>query len=180
MIKPIFYLLLSMKPNIKLEDFLDYFPSIELPITLSENSISHIEKTSKIIPEPILDMTIRKWEKVDPDGFTEYVPCFTLAKSENFILLVYWKASLSGFEYFAVTLGYDFQLIDRKQIASTLHIRDQIKSSVVHIDEDLTFHVIASIDGVTANSFNPSNSQAFHFEVNPSGEFIFTKEDYLV
>lgn len=166
-----------MKFVLKLEDFLDYFPSIELPITLTENSISHIEKTSKIIPEPILDTTIRKWEKVESDGFTEYVPCFTLAKSENFVLLVYWKASLIGFEYFAVTIGYDFQLIDRKQIASTLHIQDQIKSSVVHIDEDLTFHVIASIE---ANSFNPSNSQAFHFEVNPNGEFIFTKEDYLV
>lgn len=169
-----------MTPNIKLEDFLDYFPSIKLPITLSENSISHIEKASKILPESILDTTIRNWEKVDPDGFTEYVPCFTLAKNENFVLLVYWKASLLGFEYFAVTLGYDFKLIDRKQIASTLHVRDQIKSSVVHIDEDLTFHVVASVNSVTAHSFNPSNSQAFHFEVNPSGEFIFMKEDYLV
>jgi hypothetical protein len=166
-----------MIPEIKLEEFLDFFPIIELPVTLSEDSIIHIQKINKVFPEPVLDTTIRKWEKVEADEFTEYVPCFTAARKEKFVIIVYWKASLTGFEYFAVTLGYDFQLIDRKQISSMLYTGEHVKSSVVHIDEDLTFHVVAGISSRNSDSFDPGKTQAFHFEIDPQGEFIFLKED---
>ena len=166
-----------MIPEIRLEEFLDFFPNIELPVTLSEDSIIHIQKVNKVLPEPVLDATIRRWENTTADEYTEYIPCFTVARKEKFIVIVYWKASLIGFEYFAVTIGYDFQPIDRRQISSMLHTNEHVKSSVVHIDEDLTFHVVAGISTGSTDSFNPGNTQAFHFEIDPKGEFIFLKEE---
>lgn len=166
-----------MAKKIQLEDLLEFFPEVELPIEVTEDLVMTAEKVNKIIPAAIIEEFIVKWEGTeDFDEYTEFVPILRIREAEEFHALLYWKGGLMKYEYILVTLDKLGNFITRKPIASTLSDGNTVKKSVSKIDEDMIIHIMAG-ENVVNGKYDPSKSQAFNMEILHSGDIIFSLGD---
>jgi len=168
-----------MSKTPKLSHFLEYFPEVELPVTISEESILTFDSMNEVLPKQLIEHYIIKWEgNQEIDEYTEFIPCFRLPdSSEDYHAIVYWKGGLLKYEYLLVTIDKRKDtLITRKSIAGLISDGNQIKQSVAQIDEDLIIHIMAGINNANED-FNPQNSQAFNMEIMSTGDIIFTLGD---
>jgi hypothetical protein len=158
------------------QEFLSFFPEVDLPITLSDEYLEIFSRNNKVLPGEAIHRYIYQWETKDDDETTEFIPCLALPPQDEFIGLIYWKANVEKFEYILVTLGKTGNLISRKPIASITYEGKLIKRSVASIDEDLIIHIIAGahIEGV---EYDPEASQAFNMEILPTGDVLFSLDN---
>jgi len=156
-------------------EFLSFFPEVDLPITLSEETIEVFSRNNKVLPLEGIAEYIGQWEDIDDDT-TEYIPCIQLPHQDDYIGIIYWRGAILQYDYYLVTLDKKGQLISRKSIASTKIDGEIIKRSVASIDNDLIINIVA---GATQSEldYDPDQSQAFSMEVMPTGDILFTFGD---
>jgi len=158
------------------EDFLGYFPVIDLPVTFSEDTLADFSRSNRPFNQEAIYEFLARWEQ-DMDEFTEFIPCVKLPDAENYIGIVYWKGTLLKYDFILATFERNGILIERKAISSTLLDTEGVKKSMAHLTEDLIIHIIAgAIEGNQTN-YQASSSQAFSMEILPSGEILFDKGD---
>lgn len=153
------------------ESFLSFFPEIELPVTLTDESIDHISATNDALPDQLIQEVLKKWDTAEDDEFTEYVPCFQW-KNEKIHCLVYWKASLMKYEYFLVTTNEKGDMIQRKSLCGTIVEGDIIKKSVARIEDSTTINIVAGANFNTSE-YSGEQSQSFSWEIMANGEIVF-------
>ncbi|NNF35925.1 MAG: hypothetical protein HKN68_17590 [Saprospiraceae bacterium] len=156
-------------------EFLSFFPEVDLPVTLSEETIDVFSRNNKVLPLEAIDAFIGQWEEIDGDT-TEYIPCIQLPQQDDYIGIIYWRGAILQYDYFLVTLDKNGQLISRKSIASTKIDGEIIKRSVASIDNDLIINIIAGASQ-SEQDYDPDQSQAFSMEVMPTGDILFTFGD---
>lgn len=151
-------------------DFVAKFPPVNMPVTLGEDT----HHTFGVENEPLSDAMIEQFIlPTEPgavlDEFTEYVPCFAIEDTEQFIALVWWKATLLNYEYFLATYTMKGELIDCKVIAKTTVEGDKVFRSVAHIDEE---YEITIGEGVSegGSHFDPTSSKTRFMEIMVNGE----------
>lgn len=165
-----------MSKKTTLEGLLDFFPDVELPVTLSEDYTSTFSANNAPLPQAVIEEYILRWEESEEiDEFTEYVPCFQLPEAEHYKALVYWKGGLLKYEYILVTLDNTGLLLERKILASTLSDNFTVRKSVAQIDEDLIITIIAG-ETIEGTVYNPERSQSFTMEILHDGHIIFSDE----
>jgi hypothetical protein len=153
------------------ETFLSYYPEIEPPVTLTDESIDHISGANDALPEQLIQEFIKKWDTTEDDEFTEYVPCFKW-KIDKIICIVYWKAGLLKYEYFLVTTNDKGELINRKSLCGTIVEGDIIKKSVARIEDENIINIVAGANFDT-NEYSGEQSQSFALEIMSNGEVVF-------
>lgn len=158
-----------------LEEFLSFFPVVDLPITLSEDMVEIFSKNNKVFPSPAIAEYISKWEP-NIDEYVEFIPCIQLPVEDEFIGIVYWKGGLMQYEYIIITLTKKGELISRKSISSTIVEGETIKKSVASIDEDLIINIMAGAT-LDEDKYDPATSQAFSMEILPTGDILFSLGD---
>ncbi|MDA9773344.1 hypothetical protein N9B82_00190 [Saprospiraceae bacterium] len=160
------------KKDITVEEMLSFFPELELPITLTEESALDFSNHNKALPFEALAKFILPYEDVH-DDLTEYVPCFRLENTINIHVLVYWKASLMNYEYKMMTIDQTGQFIDGKVIAGILSNGETIIRTVSTIDEDWIIHSVVGEENPSSTTPNTA-SKAFNLELLATGEIIFS------
>lgn len=159
-----------------LEAFLSYFPEIVPPITLTEDSIDHINASNDPLPFYLIKTFIESWEVIDESEaeFIEYVPCLKLPKLNKFHSLIYWKAGLMKYDFILANIDETGQLIQRKTICGTMVENELIKKSVANIDEDYIIHIVAGAHKTDEIGYDASYSQTFSMEIMTNGEIVVT------
>jgi len=157
-----------------MQSFIEYFPEINPPITLTEDLAITFSAQNKPFPAQIIAEIMSQWEKIDE--FTELVPCFKLATPGEFFALVYWKGSLMSHEYILITISKDFNLLSKKVIAGTISNGQTVKKSIANIDEQLNINAVVGESKVD-EKYNPQKSKAYNFEILPDG-FIEASEEH--
>ncbi|MFZ1750300.1 MAG: hypothetical protein WAU01_08920 [Saprospiraceae bacterium] len=155
----------------RIEKILHYFPEVPLPVMVSEEHLPEYEAEADPFPQVFIDEVLLEWEK-EADEYTEFIPCFSIPKEENFYGVVYWKASLLRYDFILVTLDLKGQLINKKSIASTIVDGIIVKKSVASIEQDLIINIVAgqTLDG---EEYDALLSKAYSMEILPTGEIIF-------
>lgn len=152
-------------------DFVAKFPPVTMPVTLGEDTHHAFGTENEPIPDAMIEQFILP---TDPgtqlDEFTEYIPCFAIDDTDQFIALVWWKATLLNYEYSLATFTLKGELIDRKVIAKTTVEGDKVFRSVAHINEEyeITIGEGLSDDGITF--FDPTSSKTRFMEILVNGE----------
>ncbi len=131
--------------------FLDFFPLIELPITLTDEVHHDFSKENKALPPQAIGEFISRYEAKTADDFTEYIACFRLPASEHYQGLVYWKAGLLTYDFVLVTYSKIGNMIDKRAIAGTKVQGDKVRKIVATIDEHLTIFIV---EGAADNELN--------------------------
>ncbi len=166
------------KPNIKdFNAFRTYFPEIELPITITEDSTIEFSKFNKPIAQYLIESIIIPIEGADIDEYTEFTPCFQLPSTDDYYALVYWKGGLLLYEYILVTFDKSGNLISRKVISGTRVENEKVIQSVCNIDDDLIIHIIVGGQEQDAQ-YDAQSSQAMSMEILTSGDIIFSLQEH--
>lgn len=161
--------------KINANDLLQYFPKVELPVTITEESRMTFSKENKPLPPDLIAYISEQFEQELVDEFTEFIPGFRI-DSDEFKLMLYWKGKLMHYEYILVSLDKKGQLLSRKVIAGTKWKDNIVTQSVAKIDEDLIIHIIVGASN-GQRGYNPENSRAMSMEVLSTGDIIFSLDN---
>lgn len=167
---------MKVSNSINLEEFLGFFPILDLPIALTDEVVPQISKVNKVFPEVAIATFLSKWED-DMDEFSEFLPCCQLPPQDNFYSFVYWKAVLMAYEFVLVTLDKKGNFIQKKVIAGTISNGSTIKQSAARIEDDLSIHIVVGEKKVDDHQYDPTNSQSYYMEILPNGQMISSQED---
>jgi hypothetical protein len=154
--------------KISFDHFLEIFPEIDLPITLSDDSAIEFSKKN----DPIPALMIGQFIDAEQDDFTEYIACLRISKTDDFHAIIYWKAALLSYQYVLATYTKNGQLIDKSVIAGTYSDGKSLTKSVATIDEDWIIYIVSGQTAADAPTYDPSTSNAFNLELLATGEII--------
>ncbi len=79
------------------KELLKYFPQVDLPLTLSDNTLNVFSKENPTIANHIVQSLFVEWEG-EIDEFTEFVPCAMVDSTDEYHALIYWKGGLLKYE----------------------------------------------------------------------------------
>jgi hypothetical protein len=154
-------------------DFLAKFPPVSMPITLGEDTHHTFSTENEPLSDAMISQFIHPLEELTPDEeVTEYVPCFSIDNTEQFIALVWWKAELLNYEYVLATFNEKGELIGRRVIAGT-HIKDGVVTrsvAVINDEWEITIGEGSSPDG--NHLFDPTTSRTRNLEILINGEIV--------
>lgn len=165
-----------MNKEISLNDFLSFFPEVELPVIFNDENLLEFSKNNTALSPDAIDQWIRKWEH-NIDELTEFVPCIKIPDTAEFTGIVYWKGELLKYEFILVTIDNNGQLVNRKPIASVIADDKTIKKSIATIDPDWIIHIIAGETAQSETNYDSSKSRAFAMEILSDGKIIFNLDD---
>ena len=160
---------MSKEIKIEFKIFLKKFPSVEMPVTISDEVSSEFSKRNEPLSMPLIEQYILSNEENDPDDFTEYVPCFKIKGTKKMDAVVYWKAGLMTYEYVLMTFSPKGDLIDKRVIAGTKVENDVVVKSVATIDEDFNIFVVGGVNK-DGHEYNPGNSQSVSLQLLQTGK----------
>lgn len=161
--------------EITFDDFLNFFPELELPITLTEESAKDFSMHNKALPGIIIQKYILE-ENEEWDDLSEIVPCFRVPDTNDFYAMVYWKASLQNYEYILVTYDKAGNFLDGKVIAGMVFNEETIIRTVSTMDQDWIIHVAVGEENINKTT-ETKQPRAFNMELLGTGEIIFSLND---
>ena len=144
-----------------------------MPATLGEDTHHVFSVENDPLSDELIAQFIHPTEEVVPDDeFTEYMPCFAIDNTKEFIALVWWKAELLNYEYVLATFNPKGQLIDREVIAYTRVEDGKLHRAVAVINSALEIAIALGTSGDDGDSFDPATSKTVEMEVLASGEIV--------
>ena len=157
------------EPEVSFDAFLEVFPEVELPVTLSADLDINFSKRNPPLPPVTIDRFIvgNNGGALSDDEYTEYVPCFRVPETYEFQAVVYWRGGLLDYQYILATYDKTGVLLDRATIAGTTSDGAKVVQSVANFDDDWTIRVISGVS--QGERFVPANSSITHLELLPDG-----------
>lgn len=153
------------------QQFAQFFPKVELPITLHAEAHHAFSQHNQPLPQPCIE----KWlinENEEPSPFVEYLPCFEIQNLEDCRGLVYWKADLLQYEYHLCTFDKESKLVQTKIIAGSKTNGDSIIQRIATIEEDGIILVAEGQSSVQHPNQEMQNRSDFHFEIMAGGDIL--------
>jgi hypothetical protein len=157
--------------KVEFDFFLDFFPEIALPITLTDEVHHEFSKENKALPPQAISEYISRYEAKEVDDFTEYIACFRFPSAEQYQGLVYWKAGLLNYDFVLVTYSKLGNMIDKRAIAGTKVEGGKVRKIVATIDEHLT---IFMVEGAAEDELNyeANSSRVQKLEILENGRIM--------
>jgi len=165
---------MTKNQKVTFKDFIQKFPEVALPITLSEESHHDFSKTNDPIPGAMIEEFLVKLETEEVDEYTEYIPCFRIPKTDGFHAIVYFKAGLLNYEYHLLTFNKDGLSVDKKVIAGTKVEGNQLQRTVATIEDDWIIYCVRGTTAADNPIYDSSTSESLHLELLATGEIIFS------
>jgi hypothetical protein len=163
-----------MKANIPLDNFLEFFPVAELPMTIGEETVRAISQSTEPLPGALIETFIHPLEEaMVNDDFTEFVACLKLPPQEKYTGIVYWRADLLQYHYVLVTLDNKTgEMIARQVIAGTSFDGEELLQSSSAITEDLTIYIVSGQGQAMDYDYSASGSTAQRYQVTAQGKIV--------
>lgn len=162
--------------RIPFEQFLELFPVLPLPVTLSEEAAHNFSLENDVLHALMIEQYILPLEG-EIDELTEFVPCFRFPGTDSFHAIVYWKAGLLQYNFVLVTYTSTGRLIDRRVLAGTFVQGDTVTQSVATIDQDW---IVSVVSGQTRAGkdvlYDAASSKFTNLEVMADGTIIDEEE----
>lgn len=153
----------------RLKSLLDYFPEVELPVTLTSKSRDAFEANNEPLPQILTAIFINHWEQVEMDEFTEYIPGFHFVFGK-YIGIVYWKAALLNYVYVLVVLDQKGILTDRLELAETRVQGTYLKQGAAVISDKGEITMVEGQVSIDYKKGDPANTIAEKWQINEDGQ----------
>lgn len=157
------------RPTLDFDAFLESFPVVELPVTLSTDLAVTFSKRN----DPLSGLAVRQYidlaENDSPDDeYTEYVACFRIPDTFEFQAVVYWRAGLMDYQYILATYDKHGNSLDRATLAGTNSDGNSVTESVAVFEDDWVIRVVTGTR-TAGGKFDPGNSSVAYLELLPDG-----------
>ncbi|MDH3652007.1 MAG: hypothetical protein OEQ53_20135 [Saprospiraceae bacterium] len=160
-----------MNSKLSFLDFLNFFPKIELPMTLGSDTHHVFDQENKPLPEVAIEKYLTP---IVPrkDEFTEYIACFRLPSTDQYHAIVFWQAALMEYKYVLVTYDLKGTFIDKRIIAGTTSNGKTLLKRVATIDEDGIVFVAEGEGDLGQHQYSAEDGRTFHFEILQTGDIL--------
>ncbi len=152
--------------------FLETFPEVDLPVTLTEESQIEFERRNEPLSQESIHEFILMGEEGELDEFTEFVPCLRVKETHDFHAVIYWRAGLMDYEYILATFDKKGALLDKKVIAGTKIHDGQLIRSVATIEDDWLIYIVVGKSDANEQSFRATDSRSLNMELLATGEIV--------
>ena len=159
------------------KDFLQRFPAMELPVTLTDQTVEVFSKNNQPLHPLMIETFILPYQETEPDEFTEFVPCFRIPETHDFQAIIVWKGALMRYEYILMTFDKQGQIMGHAVIGGMMSDGKKIVQSVSTIEKDWMIHIVEGEQSVVRGSYDPKTSRAYQMELLPTGEVVFSLTD---
>ena len=158
--------------------FIKHFSKEKLPITLSDENIHYFDSKNRALNQDLIRRFIQQGEKAEEiDELTEYIACNLVAKTKNFIAVVYWRAQPLSYDYILSTFNKNGLLISKRVIAGVRSDGVNVHRSVATINEDWEIDIVAGSQLEADEDYNPMNSRHTSLELLSNGEIVFSLQE---
>lgn len=130
----------SLMSNLEL--FLNYFPEIELPVLLGENTHLAFSQQNQPIPGELIAQYI--YEPSDGREWVEIIPCFRFKAKNHMVVCVYWEAGLLYYDYHILVLDQTGGVVNDQVIGGLRSDGRSLIRTIVHIDAGPVFYVVSA------------------------------------
>ena len=151
------------------DQFLSFFPEIDLPITLNDEIQLTFSRQNKPLPMA-LSHAFLPGESTDMDEYLEFVPCFQLASDGQYYVIVYWQATLMEYKYVMSSFSKNGHIISKKTLGGTVFDGTKVTQAVATIDAERAIHVVQGSNDADSPHYDPGASIAVHFEIQDDGQ----------
>jgi hypothetical protein len=158
--------------KVKFQNYLEKFPIIDLPITLSDDLHMTFSQENDPFNALMIEQYISEVEGEMPDDFTEFIPCFKIPETHDFHAIVYWKASLMNYQYVMACYDKAGNLLDKRILGGTYSDGKIVTKSVVTIDPDWMIYVVTGQVEGSDKIYDATGSTAFDLELLPDGRIV--------
>lgn len=156
--------------EISFEHFLEKFPIVELPVTVSEDTYNELGAENEPLPALMIEQFLAD---DDDDDYTEYIACFRLPKQKGFDAIVFWKAGLLTYEYILTTYTKKGEPIAAEVIAGSVVQGDLLVQTVATIDKALqVFMATGASSAHTEEAIDPSSNKLKQVEIMDNGQIM--------
>lgn len=156
---------------VSFDAFLAYFPEIELPVTLNDETQVEFSRVNTPFHQQVVEEFLIPLNE-QHNELTEYVPCFKVPETFQFHAVVYWMASPLNYQYCLVTFTKEGELIDKKVLAGTYSSEGTLTKAVATFDEDWIISVATGQNNRSDLDYDPKSSKIFKLELLPEGTII--------
>jgi hypothetical protein len=154
--------------KVTFNDFLKRFPEVAPPVTLRDDTNRDFEANDPLSDNMIAEY-IGFYEPTHADDMTEYMAGFSLPKQENYRALVYWRAALLNYDYVLATYNPKTgKMIDKKAIAGTKVVGNQLRHTIATIDETNAIFIAEGTD-TEGGDYDANSTTARRFQIVESG-----------
>lgn len=161
-----------MNKEVSFSNFVERFPEIDLPITLSEEMHMTFSSENPPLQSEMIAQHIMRAEEKEADEFTEFIPCFRLKDTHEFVALVYWRADLMNYQYIMATYDSKGKVLDRQVLGGTHADGNAITQSVATIDADWSIHIVTGQSKTRDKVYEAESSRAFELELLSEGQIV--------
>lgn len=153
--------------------FLNYFPVVDPPVILALEEVTTYSRENQPFSQGIIQEVFIPFENENEnENLVEFIPCFQLPSSSKIHIVVYYRGDLFINEYHILTLNNNGNVIDRKAIAGTYIVDDELIRYVASIDEYGLIRVVIGSNEGRDEFYNPLKSQTITYEIAPDGTII--------
>jgi len=164
--------------GVTFSQFIQFFPSMPLPIVLAEENIKIFSQDNIPLPEVFIQQFLYPLEETTPDEFTEFLPCFRVPDTEGFHAIVYWKGALLNYHFILATFTKKGVLIDRRTLSGTSVLQESILQSIAVMDEDWRIRILSGISHIK-ETYEPGSSTTLLLELLPEGHIIEIEDELI-
>lgn len=149
-------------------NFLGYFPELELPVTLNDEIHLVFSSKNQALSQAAIREFILPFDQ-SKDDLTEFIACFKIPQTHDFHAIVYWKAELMNYNYVLATFTKEGLPIDVKVIAGTFSDGKQLTTSIATIDEDWMIFIVSGQTDHSSSEYDAASSKTHQLELLPDG-----------
>ena len=155
------------------EHFLEFFPPVELPFTLGEDTHHLFSKENKPLPAAVIAAFVYPLDgEGETDEMTEYIACFQLPASGKYHAVVFWKAGFLNYQYKLVTFDTKGNVIDQRVIAGTTFDGADLTQTMAVIQEELQIYLVSGQSQVAIDDYSAANSTANRLQLSDAGKIV--------
>ena len=162
----------SATPQVNFGHFLEKFPEIELPVTLSDDLHHTFGKVNNPLSPLMVQQHITPFEKEVINDLTEYIACFRIPETYEFFAIVYWKAALMDYQYILATYDKKGNFIDSRSIGGTFSDGKTVIKSVATFEPDWVIYIMTGQIGGTGGTYDAETSKTIELGMMPDGRIV--------
>jgi hypothetical protein len=138
-------------------DFLSYFPTIPLPLTIQHSDHHHYSKTNDVLPD------------FEIDEFTEFLPCFEFEFIPKMHHLVLWSARLMHYSFHLMNFNDEGVFLGISEIAGFYTLDNSVLQKMAHVDAVGNLFLIEACLDDKQQDVSLETTKKWQLEILPDG-----------
>jgi hypothetical protein len=158
--------------KLEFEQFLAWFPKVDLPVLLGETTHHTFSQLNQPIPGAFIHRFLLAEDVAYDDEFTEFIACFQFDISKEVKALVYWEAGLLYYHYRLMVFRPDGTILQNKSLGGMHSDGSSIVRTIIQFESDLVIHTITAVQQSEKETIDLAEATHQRWQIQEDGKIV--------